>query len=937
LLLCLGLAAPVVGQEAVEQEDNPAGIEEIVVTGSRIPRSDLSSISPISVLSEEDLEAAGNPTLEDFLQDLPAVGGGDFGSSVNNGNPGLATASLRGLGPNRTLVLLNGHRPAPYGTGGLVDLNLIPTSMIERVEVLRDGASAIYGSDAIAGVINIITKRDFSGIDLDLGYDTTGEWDGDQQSLALTLGQASERGHWVLNGQWTKREEIWQRDRDFSACPYGESGMPRTRNCIGSGTAYPARITVGNDRFVVDSDTGQVRAFGDADTYNYAAVSYMVTPQEIFSLYGDARYNLTEGGWSDASIFLRGNFANRSSDQLLAPVGTFWGPRISRLHPNNPFGDALCDSTTQCSTPQDVVITRRLAESGGRGFTQSATSWQLIAGLDGKFANGWRWDVSFDYAKFDDGQRDPGRAVRPRLELLLTPDDPGTMEVEGCAGDSDCSEAAGSAGVWNPFARDTLTSAMQGYSLVAPNEIHRSILQVFQFNLQGDLGGLELPGGPVQWAFGYEKRREQSQVLPDAGALLDQIYFVTGEETRGAYAVEELYGELRLPLLADAAWAKALTLELSARRSDYTTIGTGTTFKLAFEYAPSEDLRFRVVSSDGFRAPSISELFAPQQLTAAQYNEPCLNWGMNDDPVIRDNCEAEGLPMDFSLSSTQATGIQGGNPDLKEETSDSLTVGIVFTPSFLPNLSVALDWYDIEIEDAIGSAGTDNIITGCWSSPGFSSSLCGLIDPRGAEAVGASRRMLPAGATAPNYRDALNTVAGQLLTQANLASFETNGVDFSIRYGWDLSVGRLDLSLTGTYLLGYEFTAFEGADTLDLAGKFGTDPYQGDTPAAFPDIQANLRIGLLRDNWNIAWTARFMSEVDDINARAANLENSADAIWYHDLQANYEWRNIVLTLGMRNLLDEEPPYVTNYDDMNTINYSYDTAGRYLYSRLNFRY
>ena len=478
---------------------------------------------------------------------------------------------------------------------------------------------------------------------------------------------------------------------------------------------------------------------------------------------------------------------------------------------------------------------------------------------------------------------------------------------------------------------------MQSYSFVAPNELHRSVLQVFQFNLQGDLGGFELPGGPVQWAFGYEKRREQSQVLPDAGALLGQIYFTTGEETRGAYGVEELYGEIRLPLLADAAWVKALTLELSARRSDYTTIGTGTTFKFAFEYAPNEDLRFRVVSSEGFRAPSISELFSPQQLTAATYTEPCLNWGMNEDPVIRANCEAEGLPRDFRLSSNQATGIQGGNPNLKEETAESLTVGIVFTPSFLPNLSVALDWYDIEIEDAIGTAGTNNIIGGCWSSPGFSSSLCDLIDPRGAAAVGSTRRTLPAGATAPNYRDSLNTVAGQLLTQANLASFKTDGVDFSIGYGWDLSVGRLDLSLTGTYLLGYEYTAFEGADTIDLSGKFGTDPYQGDSSAAFPKIQANLRIGLLRDNWNIAWTARFMSEVDDSEAAASNLVNSADAIWYHDLQANYEWRNIVLTLGMRNMLDEDPPYVTNNDDMNTIHFSYDTAGRYLYSRLNFRY
>ncbi|MDA0978336.1 MAG: TonB-dependent receptor plug domain-containing protein [Proteobacteria bacterium] len=233
LLLGAAVSLPVYAEDAA--------IEEVVVTGSRIKRSDADSISPISVLTEDDLLASGNLTLENFIQDMPAVNGGDYGAGVNNGNPGVASVSLRGLGPNRTLVLVNGKRFASQSVNGYVDLNMIPTSIVDRVEVLRDGASTVYGSDAIAGVVNIITKRDFEGVDIDFGYDVTDENDGDQYNMALTFGSTFDRGNFVMSAQVIKRDEIRQGDRDFSACPYFDDGTQKI--CGGSPTTTPAQFT----------------------------------------------------------------------------------------------------------------------------------------------------------------------------------------------------------------------------------------------------------------------------------------------------------------------------------------------------------------------------------------------------------------------------------------------------------------------------------------------------------------------------------------------------------------------------------------------------------------------------------------------------------------------------------------------------------------------
>ena len=925
VLLTLGSALAAVPTVQAQEE---VAVEEIVVTGSRIKRSDLTSISPITVLSEQELEASGNVTLENFLQDLPSVSGGDFGSTVNNGNPGVATASLRGLGPNRTLLLVNGHRPAPAGVDGIVDLNMVPTSIIERVEVLRDGASVIYGSDAIAGVINIITKKDFEGFRLDTGYASTSEGDGDEYNIAATWGASFDRGRVVMNAQYTRREPIWQKDRSFSDCPLFDTDSPANGGvvaCGGSPTTTPARFTAQQDGAVAEVIDGSVRAYdSELDAFNYAAVSYMVTPQDVYSIYGSAEYDLIEeGGFTSVTSFLEANFANRESDQLLAPVGTFWSPIMPVDHPANPYGNDLCGSATNpdCVEPVGVAISRRITESGGRAFTQDVDSWRIVAGFEGVFANGWTWDANYNGSKWLDAQRDEGRALQPRIENMLNP----TL----CAADPLCDPDQGGVGLWDPFFSDTMDPDQVAYGFVGVNTKEKSKLRIWQVNLQGDLmGNLDLPGGAIQWAAGYENRRETAKSQPDGGAAIGAVYFTPGLPTTGKYEVDELYGEVDLPILSGAPLADVLSVNVAARWTDYDFADDDTSYKFAIEYGPIEDVRVRYTYTEGFRGPNISELGLGAQKTAADYNEPCDNWGPASPQVIQDNCTADGFPQGTTVDAPQATSIEGGNENLVPETSETYTIGLVVTPRFAPNLSVTLDYFDIEIEDAIGTAGAGNIITACYNSVGFSDPFCN--DLRGPEFVGETPSV-----TAPDRRNANQQISGIDLRTANLANFETAGVDFQVDYGFDTDWGHWDLRAMGTYLDKYEYIPFEGGNTQVLNGYFGTDPYQGDNKSTFPEWKVNYYVNFSRDNWGAGLVARWIDETDDASASPDNIENTADDVWYVDMNGYYTWNNFTFSGGVRNLLDEDPPYVTNYDDMNTIHYSYDTIGQYWYGRVRF--
>jgi iron complex outermembrane receptor protein len=895
----------VVLAQEVDEDTGEFLLEEVIVTGSRIERSDVTSVSPISVFSEEDIRLSGQVTLEDFVQNLPSVAGGFMGSTINNISiGGTASASLRGLGSNRTLVLLNGQRMPSAGENGFVDLNMIPAGIVERVEVLRDGASTVYGSDAIAGVVNFITKRDFEGAEFQFQYDITDENDGAIYQTSALFGGGSDRGHVVFGVDYTKRDPIWQKDRDFSKCPFAEN-PDGSLYCTGSGTCYPGHIYSDTypDHIL---DNGVIVPFDwGVHAYNFATQSYMVTPQTVLSTYASGRYDLVQES-AFGSVTAIGDFlwTNRQSDQLMAAVGTFWAPLVPATNPYNPTGE-------------DAYVARRLVETGGRHFTQDAASWRLVTGLEGEFNNGWNWDITYNYSRWLDSQIVYGQANKVNFANVLDPD--------LCAADPACP------GVWDPFRVDTLTEDLQNYVLANHSPVQRSKMKTLQINLTGDLGDFVLPGGPVQWAVGFENRKEEALFQPDAAAAMDLIYYVAPDRTEGEYSVDELYGEVRVPILEEKPFADILAAEISVRRSDYSNLDDATTnWKYALEWGPIRALRFRTVYSEGFRGADIAELYGPQQLSANNYNDPCINYGTGADATVAANCAADGLPPDFTQGTTQATSVLGGNPDLKPEEAESLTFGVVIAPENLP-LTVSVDYFNIEITDAIGTAGTDSVITGCYASPNFSSPWCDLIAGPTHPLVGEAPHP-----TSP-YRNSLGAVSGVLLTNANLADYETEGVDFAVNYVWEFDdYNSLNLSMMGTYLTKYDYTPFEGGDVVELAGFFGEDQWLG-TTATFNEWKVNFSFQYVTGDWSFTWAPRWFDSTMDLNADASNAVNKAKAIWYHDVQATYNYKDWSFALGIRNLLDEDPPYVSNYDDMNTVNASYDTAGRYLYARATFRF
>ena len=430
---------------------------------------------------------------------------------------------------------------------------------------------------------------------------------------------------------------------------------------------------------------------------------------------------------------------------------------------------------------------------------------------------------------------------------------------------------------------------------------------------------------------GYKNQTEKEEFRPDGAAALDLIYNVSPDATFGEYEVKEMYGEIRLPSLQGINFADILAVEASVRTSDYDSLeDKATNWKFGLEWAPIRSLRFRGVYAEGFRNPNIGELFGPQQVSAQDYSDPCNLYGSAGNAVVAANCAADGLPPDFLVDADQAFSIVGGNPEMIPEESESITLGVVFSPEAAPGLEMSLDFFNIKIANGVGTAGTNNIITGCYESPNFSSPWCDLI-------VGPGHPLIRAAPSSGSpYRDALNSVSGVLLTNANLSDYETQGMDFAVNYVMEAGPGQLSMGVMGTYLDKYTDTPVEGADEVELAGFFGEDQFITNV-AAFPDWKVNFNFSYYMGNWSFSWLPRWFASTFDANADDGNFENTAKSIWYNDIQATYDLGGWNFALGARNVLDAKPPYVSNNGDMNTIHFSYDTAGAYYYGRVTYNF
>lgn len=936
----LVLLASVVAGPVFAAEDGV--IEEVVVVGSRIARSNFEAASPIDVITAEDLASSGVISVDEYLKRLPVFSGWQQGANINNGGDGGKFVDIRGLGFKRTLILINGRRTAGSFIGssadlGAVDLNTIPMAMIERIEVLKDGASAIYGSDALAGVVNIITKDRFEGIEIQAdGSWATDDWDAGTKSLSTLWGVATDRGSASMSLTYAKQKELLQGDRSWAEdalWPLQQADGSFQSEGLGSSNSRKIRtsefdaasqaiLDAGDygGNWIVDESTGQVREFESGDTYNYAPTNALITPHERYQIAAQADYEFSDS----LALFGEGTYTRRDSAQRLAPDASFavtpsfagpcagaascWNDFVPASNPHNPFG--VNPNNSLGISDQNVRINRRFEESGGRRFIQTVDSYRMLAGLRGEVQDIFDWELSYI---FSEGEVVNETNFYGRFDRWATMVDP-----DACGADAACVAATDGSNALNPFQPfGGISDDEIGYLMAnSLKDQYKNRMQNLNLNFVGDFG--ELQGGGIGWSAGYEWRKEDASFIPDefiGGGL------TTGgaaDPLAGSYKVNEFYLEMLFPILAGITAVESLDIEAAIRHSDYNTAaGKSTNGKLGLNWAINNSWRVRTVYSTGFRAPNIVEQVAGQATTFPIVEFPCEFYNIRDDATqnIQDNCAANGVPEDYELGfQWQSVYTLNPDPEMKPEESETWTFGIVWTPGFAEGFRMSLDWWDYTIDGFIDSPDFNGLLRNCLDADDQTTSLACSYFSTGTGVIGGE---IPDDAEAEF---------------GNLGKVETSGLDFAFDYSipveWG-AISMLDLSLFGTYLNEYKET-FPGSGTLPLVGTAGDDDGFG----VYPEWRWNSSVGISGSTWNAAWRMYYLDEAVDL-LRPANITDApkADDILYHDIMGAYTFRQATFSLGVENVGNEKPPRFHSAFNANTAPGVYDVVGRKLWMRI----
>jgi len=916
--------------------------DQVVVTGSRIKKKDFTSNAPVATVEAAQFERTGSINTENLLNTLPQTVPGLDRTSNNPGN-GSATVNLRGLGSNRTLVLVNGQRAVPFSSAGVVDLNTIPISLVENVEVLTGGASSVYGADAVAGVVNFIYNDSFEGLQTDLGYQATQAGDAGLFNASVTMGANIDggRGNVALNVSYADRESLLQGDRDFSRTalfddgagglePGGSSGVPGTSIFssfnFADGTSGPATF---------DAD-GTIRPFvlgGQVnDFYNYAPVNFLQLPQERIASTALARYEVNE----HAEVYGRFSFSTNEVDSKLAPTPIFQTSTFSL--DGNPFltnatqqiisdtlgngvdtdGDGIDDTATG-------FLRRRLVEVGPRETIDTNQALQGVVGIRGEtWIEGWDYDVSLSEGRTLRSQQQNGNVNRGRFNsalLLADADGDGNVDLDANGNASCAADSGGSTVACTPlniFGPGNISDGAAAYLRTATNARATFDQTVLQANFSGDLGDFEIMNaGSIGAAFGFEYIENDFSFDPSQDIAAGTIAGFNGSPAvSGKYDVYSAYGEVSIPLLADLPFAQSVTLDLAGRLSDYSTTGKSNTYKIGGDWEVNDQVRIRGNYNTAVRAPNIGELFSPQGENFPGAQDPCSAAGAPDAATTA-VCVATGVPAALVGSplintvSGQVRSLTGGNPDLENEEAETFTVGAVFTPSFVEGLTVSVDYYDILIDGAIAQfgGGANNVLSTCYTDPagGVGSDFCNAITRR------------PDG----------SIQAVSLLSQ-NVAEITTKGVDVAANYSMETAdffgsdFGGLRFTYLGTFVQENDFVAFAGADAIECAGNFGVD-------CGEPDPSYRHRLTTIWDtdrfSTQLAW--RLVGEVDDDDDNTDYTVDSIDTTHYFDGSTTFDVNdNLAFTFGINNLFDEKPPVIGDNDEQaNTYPATYDVYGR----------
>ncbi|WP_440579722.1 TonB-dependent receptor plug domain-containing protein [Stenotrophomonas muris] len=938
-LLPAGIALALAPAFASAQEaKGTTDLDRISVTGSRIRGASVETQQPILTMTRESLEKQGFSSVADVLNNLTSAGSPAISRSeslASGENVGGYYVDIRNLGAERTLVLMNGKRLGA-STSGLQDLSQIPMSAVERIEILKDGASSIYGSDAIAGVVNVITRKNFDGGEANVYVGQYGKGDGDSETYSMTLGARGERGSLTLSAEYSKQDPVWAKDRWYSRdgslgpnstsadwSPISQNGSwcnPKLYDCSKSSAVWQTLNPGGNPK-----NPNDYHAITEDEFANSNEQMTLLTGVKRKSVYINGTYDFTDSISLNTDVL----YNERQTFQQIAgypyqSASKSINTPLSADSAFNPVG-------------QDVSFRRRLWEVPRTTDSQLKTL-RFAPTLTGFFELGGKtfdWDVGALW-----NRNESIKSNRGDMSLIGARQALGPSFIDA-GGVARCGTAAnpilGDCRPWNPL----LPYGVEGQGSLANQELQdflfptfttRGVTKTTSFtaNLSGAI--VTLPAGDLGFALGVEHRKEEGSYVPDAFAQSGQSTGLGQKPTRGQYDLNEVYLELNVPLLADMAFAKELTLNVASRYSDYSNFGGTTNSKFGLTWRPLDELLVRGTYAEGFRAPTISDLYGGLSSSFESYIDPC---GVKAPGSVAGNaaCSGAGVPANYvqlgqagkecSTLPCQSGDqfISGANPNLKPETSKSTTFGLVWSPRWVQGLDVSLDWYKYEISDMIIADSVNRILRDCYVLG--NASRCSSVT-----------------------RAADGHVSAITYGTANLGKMETQGYDLGIKYRLpELAIGQFSIDWQTSYTAKYDEQRQNSAGDNIMVGRVSE-------PGLFR-VRSNLGVNWQYGDFGVNYTARYYSGMKescisladgwcDAPNHMANGETDplrhTGSNTFHDLQVSWKapW-DATIALGANNVFDHKGALQYSAPNSAFAYYGGFDVGRFLYMKYTQRF
>ena len=980
IALGVGMAS---GSVALAQSASPAvaapaetTVEEVIVTGSRIARRDFQSSSPIVTVGQEALAAAGQPTLDRAIGQMPQFSAAQGLSQVGDVQArtgfsgGQSYSDLRGLGSNRSLVLLDGRRLIASNPNGSIDLNTIPTSMIGNVEVITGGASATYGSDAIAGVVNFKLRSKFNGVEISARHGGTTAGDGKTNQVTALIGSdfADERGSAMLALEYADRAAVFGSSRPFfknirllarppeGIIEAGQFGSPPTIAAVnallatypgttpiaGSGP-YTGAIGVNTDGTIFTTLAGancvqnyrglNQGVLGLDITNSCRQVSVALgnyfsvqVPLKKYNAMAKLDYRLTDDITAYGTFnFMHSSGRDNTSAGSSGPGKYFYVPLNSPFVTGNPGLQSLLASRPTASTAP-LALTKLLAFAGARTQTFEYNVYQTVAGLRGKIpGTALNFDVYGSLGRTDYTNVQYNDVSKAAFQTIVDGTANFTSPSGSCVGFA-----------YNPFGSNALSAACRAYAVRNNHNFNNTTQKVVEGSVSGPL--FALPWGDVSFALGADYKSNSFDYQPDAALVRgDTPSFDSSQPTGGKQIVKEAFGELSIPIFRDWVLGESMTLDLGYRYAHYTSFGKAIAYKGDLSYKPFSTLLLRGGYQKAIRAPSLGELYAPT-ITGSNAigappgaGDPCDSRSVFRSGAaasqVQALCQAQGVPAaiypTFIYSNDTAFGTSGGNPNLTPEKANTYTLGAVYSPRFenpfFQRFNLSIDYYRIGITDAIGTLALTTIIPRCFNSDGVSNPTYSPTNVFCQQFTRDTR----SGAIAFAREGALN-----------IATYKTDGIDAQVDWGFGLDAlglpsgaGTLRINSVVTYLRSFKVASLPGSPILDYAGSTGNSSVS--PQISHPKWKANTSLGYAVGPFNITATWRYIDKMkhQDVVANPKSTTPSVKAYSYFDANASYKLtEKVEVSAGLNNIGDKGPPFVSG-QPLTTDSATYDIIGR----------